>query len=63
MFYVWIQEELPSKFHSVNQQDTETLKDLVDVGKMTSETEQAFVIYHEFGDDEDNDVSGNCAEK
>jgi hypothetical protein len=21
------------------------------------------VIYHEFGDDEDNDVSGNCAEK
>jgi hypothetical protein len=30
---VWIQEELPNKFYSINQQDTETLDGLGDVGK------------------------------
>jgi hypothetical protein len=38
--YVWIQEELPNKFYSINQEDIETLEDLDIVGKMTSETKE-----------------------
>jgi hypothetical protein len=38
-FYVWVQEELPNKFYSVNQHDTHTPEDPDDIRKMTSETE------------------------
>jgi hypothetical protein len=32
---VLFQKELPNKFYNINQQNTETLEDLDDVGKMT----------------------------
>jgi hypothetical protein len=51
IFYVWIQEELPNRLYNINQQDTETLEDTDDVGKMTSETEQ---------DDDDDDDECRC---
>jgi hypothetical protein len=50
---MWIQEELPNKFYSINQQHTKTLEDLVDIGKTNSEMEQALTAYVE--DDHDND--------
>jgi hypothetical protein len=44
IFYEWIQEQLLNKFYNITQQDTETLEDLDDFGKMTSETEQAMIV-------------------
>jgi hypothetical protein len=50
-FYAWTQEELPNKFYSINQQDTEIFEDLDDAGK-TSEMEQAMMAH--LGADDDN---------
>jgi hypothetical protein len=50
-FFVLIQEGLPNKFDSINQQDTETLEDQDDVGRIISETEQARMVYLEVDDD------------
>jgi hypothetical protein len=36
-------EELDNTFYNLNQQDTEILEDPDDVGKTTSETEQAMM--------------------
>jgi hypothetical protein len=46
IFYEQVQE-LPNKYYSTNQQDTVTLEDLYDVGKMTCEMEQAVMAYPE----------------
>jgi uridine phosphorylase len=53
MFYVWIQEESPNKFFSINQQD-KTLEDLENDGKVTSEMEQAMTAFLEVDDDDVN---------
>jgi hypothetical protein len=47
-----VEGKLPSNFCSINQQDTERLDELDDVGKMTKEREQAVMAYLEYDDDD-----------
>jgi hypothetical protein len=44
-FYIRIQQELPNKLYNINQQNTETMEDLDDVRKITSETKKAVIAY------------------